>query len=244
MNEVVSAPGSPAAPVEKSKTPIFDKLTAKQKKFCEAYLICMNATEAAVRAGYGKDRKVAGVLGHETLKNPKIATALIELAELNPKITQTRIIDEWAAMGFSDIQDYAEWDGSNFTLKSKADLPAGASRAIKKISRTWGKSSSMSIEFHDKHGALTKLAEFYKMTNAVKEGGNVNVNIQNNQQNNVGDTFVRAPILSRDDWEKSMIDDQREQRERDEAAADAAAGHPSTDVIRSRVRKITTRNQE
>lgn len=44
------------------------KLTAKQQRFCDEYLIDLNATQAAIRAGYSK--KTAGVIGTENLQKP------------------------------------------------------------------------------------------------------------------------------------------------------------------------------
>lgn len=46
------------------------KMTAKQKRFCDEYLIDLNATQAAIRAGYSK--KTATVIGNENLRKPYI----------------------------------------------------------------------------------------------------------------------------------------------------------------------------
>ena len=46
------------------------RLTVKQKRFCDEYLIDCNATQAAIRAGYSK--KTAGAVGYENLKKPQI----------------------------------------------------------------------------------------------------------------------------------------------------------------------------
>ena len=46
------------------------KLTAKQQRFCDEYLIDMNATQAAIRAGYSE--KTARVIGQENLTKPAI----------------------------------------------------------------------------------------------------------------------------------------------------------------------------
>nr|DAY01415.1 MAG TPA: Terminase small subunit [Caudoviricetes sp.] len=46
------------------------KLTDKQKRFCEEYLIDLNATQAAIRAGYSK--KTANRIGTENLSKPVI----------------------------------------------------------------------------------------------------------------------------------------------------------------------------
>ena len=47
------------------------KLTAKQQRFCDEYLVDLNATQAAIRAGYSK--KTAAVIASENLQKPNIA---------------------------------------------------------------------------------------------------------------------------------------------------------------------------
>lgn len=223
--EVLPAPGSPApVKVEKSLTPTFDTLTARQKKFCEEYLACLNATEAAVRAGYAKgDRYKAGQQGHENLRKPDIGTALDELAASRPQVAKRRILDELASVAFADMKDFADWDGTTFTLKGVDDLDPGASRAIKKISRSWGDTDTMAIEFHSKLDALKVLVDFHKMIDKSKEGGGVTVNVQQNNQNNGDTVYVRTPVADRSSWEERMRLAQKEQRDSDNAAIDAAA---------------------
>ena len=46
-------------------------MTEKQKRFCDEYLIDLNATQAAIRAGYSK--KTAYSIGQENLKKPEIS---------------------------------------------------------------------------------------------------------------------------------------------------------------------------
>nr|DAQ89912.1 MAG TPA: Terminase small subunit [Caudoviricetes sp.] len=64
------------------------KLTLKQKRFADEYIISGNATEAAIKAGYSK--KTAGVVGAENLKKPYIKAYVDEqLAKLaSQKIAQ------------------------------------------------------------------------------------------------------------------------------------------------------------
>lgn len=47
-----------------------NKMTEKQKRFCDEYLIDLNATQAAIRAGYSK--KTAYSIGQENLKKPDL----------------------------------------------------------------------------------------------------------------------------------------------------------------------------
>ena len=49
---------------------ISGKLTQKQKKFADEYIISGNATESARKAGYSES--TAGAIGHENLTKPKI----------------------------------------------------------------------------------------------------------------------------------------------------------------------------
>lgn len=49
-------------------------LTPKQERFVAEYLIDLNATQAAIRAGYSE--KTAGQVGFENLKKPEIADAI------------------------------------------------------------------------------------------------------------------------------------------------------------------------
>lgn len=77
------------------------KLTDKQKKFCEEYLIDLNATQAAIRAGYSE--KTAAVIGNENLIKPYISdyikTRQQELSE------STKITTEWVIKRLKEISD-------------------------------------------------------------------------------------------------------------------------------------------
>lgn len=60
------------------------KLTIKQKRFADEYIISGNATEAAIKAGYAE--RSAYQLGAENLKKPQIKSYIDErLEELNDK---------------------------------------------------------------------------------------------------------------------------------------------------------------
>ena len=51
-----------------------DKLTNKQQRFIDEYLIDLNATQAAIRAGYSED--TAAAIGCENLTKPNIQKAI------------------------------------------------------------------------------------------------------------------------------------------------------------------------
>ena len=70
------------------------KLTPKQQAFVREYLVDLNASAAAVRAGYSK--RTAGATGHENLKKPEIAAAIrqaqIERAQ-RTELSQDYVLD-------------------------------------------------------------------------------------------------------------------------------------------------------
>jgi phage terminase small subunit len=82
-------------------------LTAKQQRFVDEYLIDLNATQAAIRAGYSE--KTAYSVGHENLKKPEIQKAIQEAQNKRAErteITQDMVLQELAKIGFSNMLDY------------------------------------------------------------------------------------------------------------------------------------------
>jgi phage terminase small subunit len=64
------------------------KLTAKQEAFCEEYMVDMNASQAAIRAGYSDN--CSGEIGYENLNKPQIAD---RIAELQAERTSRTLVD-------------------------------------------------------------------------------------------------------------------------------------------------------
>ena len=67
------------------------KLTKKQEMFCLEYLVDLNATQAAMRAGYSE--KTAGKIGSENLKKPEVQERLAEL--MRERSEKTKIDAAW-----------------------------------------------------------------------------------------------------------------------------------------------------
>lgn len=81
------------------------KLTEKQKRFCEEYLIDFNATQAALRAGYSP--KTAYSIGDENLRKPEIQSeiqTLIQKRSERTGISADTVITELAKIAFSDTE--------------------------------------------------------------------------------------------------------------------------------------------
>ena len=67
------------------------KLTPKQQRFVEEYLIDLNATKSAIRAGYS--RNCAGQIGQENLQKPVIAAAVAKAKR--ERSEATKIDSNW-----------------------------------------------------------------------------------------------------------------------------------------------------
>jgi phage terminase small subunit len=160
------------------------KLTEKQKMFVVEYLVDLNATQAAIRAGYSE--KTAYRTGADNLKKPQIQAAIreqLEAREARTLITADRVLKEYAKLAFSDITDYLEvitervvvdWDVNPETgekvpiweikqlivLRDTKDIPRDKLAAIQCI-----KHGRYGLEFtlHDKKGALDSIGKHLGM---------------------------------------------------------------------------------
>jgi phage terminase small subunit len=63
-----------------------DELTPKQQRFVEEYLVDLNATQAAIRAGYSQD--TAHAIGWENLRKPEISEAIVAAQKARSERTQ------------------------------------------------------------------------------------------------------------------------------------------------------------
>lgn len=84
------------------------KLTAKQQRFCDEYLIDLNATQAAIRAGYSA--KNADKIGPQLLGKTRVAEYIAERKQdriARTEITQDMVLKELAIIAFSKATDYA-----------------------------------------------------------------------------------------------------------------------------------------
>lgn len=85
-------------------------LNDKHKRFCEEYLVDLNATQAYLRAGYRVSERVAAVNALRLLAKPEVQVYLARRRqELQKKteITQERVLAELAAIGFANGSDFA-----------------------------------------------------------------------------------------------------------------------------------------
>jgi phage terminase small subunit len=103
-------------------------LTAKQGRFVQEYLVDLNATQAAIRAGYSAKR--ADAIGYENLRKPEIADAVaaaMKAREQRTHITQDRVLQELARIAFFDIRRLYREDG---TMKKPNELDDDAAAVL------------------------------------------------------------------------------------------------------------------
>lgn len=108
-------------------------MTDKQKRFCEEYMIDLNATQAAIRAGYSP--KTAYSIGEENLKKPDIQNRIAQLqAEQSRRtgVSADRVVRELAKIAFVNAGDLIDPETASVKLDaSRDDLAAVQSIKVK-----------------------------------------------------------------------------------------------------------------
>lgn len=147
-------------------------LTNKQRRFVDEYLIDLNATQAAIRAGYSK--KTAEKIGSENLRKPEVAAGLQErmkAREQRTEITQDMVLREYAKLAFLDPRRFYDEGGALIPIQS---LPADVAAALAGMEITVARSGTdedgkpeyedvKKIKFIDKKGALDSIARHLGM---------------------------------------------------------------------------------
>lgn len=170
-------------------------LTAKQQRFVEEYLVDLNATQAALRAGYAASG--ASVEGARLLGNAKVAAEIAKRQKkLSDKlgVTVERIVTELAKIGFADIRKAVKWNGhlvreednpdggdvlviknivtNHVTLVDSDQLDDDTAAAISEISQN--ATGGVKLKMHDKKGALVDLGKHLGMfVDKVEHSGEV-----------------------------------------------------------------------
>lgn len=155
-------------------------LNAKQQRFADEYLVDLNATQAAIRAGYSA--KTAGQIGERLLKNVEIAAAIqngIEARAQRTQITQDRVLSELAKLGFSDIRRAVTWRANVTGMHEEEDgtqrlavtnevclidsdqIDDDTAASIAEISQS--DRGGLKVKFHDKRGALVDIGRHLGM---------------------------------------------------------------------------------
>jgi phage terminase small subunit len=163
-------------------------LTSKQKRFVQEYLIDLNATQAAIRAGYSA--KTASSQGERLLRNVEVAAALAErqgkiAAKL--EITQERVIAELAKIGFANMLDYVTIGSDGDPFVDLSGMSRDQAAAVSEITVEDFKDGrgedardvrKVKFKLHDKKGALIDLGKHLGMfKDQVEHSGNVSIEV-------------------------------------------------------------------
>lgn len=151
-------------------------MTPKQEQFVREYLIDLNATQAARRAGYSE--ATANEQGARLLANVSVQEAIAAAKAARAKrteVTADRVLRELALIGFADIGEVIEVEDDGGVSVRKLDgLPKRVRRSIAELTQTTSygkdgdKSVRLSLKHHSKTAALKMLMDHLGMASPTK----------------------------------------------------------------------------
>lgn len=109
-------------------------LTPKQQKFIEEYLVDLNATRAAMRAGYSE--RTAYRTGADNLMKPQIMAAIKAAQAACSERTEAKaddVIRELVRLAYSDLGQVMDFTGDQPKLRAPKDITENARRSIASI---------------------------------------------------------------------------------------------------------------
>lgn len=140
------------------------KLTDKQQRFVDEYLIDLNATQAAIRAGYSA--KTADQQGSRMLANVKVKQAVAEKQAQRSKrtgVNQDRVVLELAKVAFAKMTDIVDSKGKIKEDASPDDLACIESIKYKESDNEYGGSVEREVKIASKLKALELLGKHLGM---------------------------------------------------------------------------------
>ncbi len=151
-------------------------LTARQQAFVREYLVDLNATQAAVRAGYSP--KTAEVQGSRLLRFVQVAAAIDEALKARAARVEASaddVLRELTRLALVDVGEAFDAEGRLLPL---ASMPAEVRRAI--VSMETGALGVVKVRFADKVKSLELLGKHHKLfVDKVEHSGGVSVNVTN-----------------------------------------------------------------
>lgn len=133
------------------------KLTAKQERFVNEYLVDLNATQAAIRAGYSP--KTANVIAAQNLAKLNIRTEIQRLGAKTAarlEVSRENIMQELAAVGFARTTDFVKVKTGAVRITDTDELPTEKAAALASIKRG---ANGIEVKLHDKVRALELLGK-------------------------------------------------------------------------------------
>lgn len=144
-------------------------LTAKQQRFVIEYLVDLNATQAAIRAGYAA--KGAKDQAYQLMQRPEIAAAIKEAMEARnqrTKVDADYVLNRLTEIDQMDLAVIHDDDGKLLPIKQ---WPLIWRQMVKEVDMKTGK-----VKFHDKLRALELIGK-HVTVNAFRENVNLSGSI-------------------------------------------------------------------
>jgi phage terminase small subunit len=136
-------------------------LNDRQARFVAEYLLDLNATQAAIRAGYSPAS--ARTQAADLLTNPNIAAAIAEAQAARSRrteVTADRVVLELARVAFGDPRRVISWGPGGVRLRPSAELADEEAAIVAEVGETTTKDGgSLRLKTVDKLGALRLLGQ-------------------------------------------------------------------------------------
>ncbi len=161
----------------KKKTATEQQLTDRQERFCREYVVDLNATQAAIRAGYSSktaNRIATKILSKAVIKK-KIAQLQSEIAK-RTEITADMVVRELAAIGFADVRECFDQLGNIINPKK---LPDSIAKVVAGIDVIEVKKDVKvkKLKLWNKVAALESLAKHLGMYQQESGATAININV-------------------------------------------------------------------
>lgn len=147
-------------------------MNRRMQLFVNEYLVSLNATEAARRAGYAE--RHAGLRGYALLRRPDVQLAIRAAMDARAErtgVSADRVVEELASIAFADMRNILEWGTDFVRLKPAESMTAFDRAAIKSISVRIGRRGCghVRVRLHDKFSALYLLERHLGMDKATPD---------------------------------------------------------------------------
>ena len=159
------------------------ELTPKQARFVAEYLVDLNATQAAIRAGYSP--RTAKVIGAQNLSKLNIQSAIQEAIETQQERTEIpadRVIQELFRVASFDPRKLFRSDGTVKDIHELDDDTAACIGGLEMQTDTNG-TTTRKVKIWDKNSALEKLGKHFMLfTDRVHHSGDLDVSAMNEEE--------------------------------------------------------------
>ncbi len=170
----------------------------KQRRFVAEYLIDLNATQAAIRAGYSP--KTAGSQAFDLLKKPEIAQAVAKATVKQLKsadLSAARVLEEMRRLGFSDMRKMFDEAGNLKAIHALSDDEGACIASVEIVKKNLAAGDGQTDTVHklkvwDKPRSLEMLAKHFgllveKIEHTGLNGGPLHVEVLNARRARVAD---------------------------------------------------------